>query len=125
MNRYRKLAVLFLLAFVAVFLFVNAGVVLADPGNSNGAGSSAVVEPKGLPVVTEDSFAGKVNGVANKIHRLAIAVVPHISVGVIVAGAILGIILKDAWKIIVRVVLAIIAVIWAPYIIALVISIFS
>lgn len=117
MNRITATVMLVLLT--AMIFTAGIAPVLAA-GESGKTGNTEVNINNGLPVVTEEEFTAKTNGVAMKIYNTAATVVPYVAVAVIAAGAIAGIFLKGIRKAILWAVGALVLVVCAPWLIGFV-----
>jgi len=91
-------------------------------------GQSAQFNPRvpdisaGLPSVTTEQFVGKAQRIAGNVYGAAAGVIPYVALGVLVAGAVLGIFFKAARSLIWVAVLALAVVLFAPQIVGYVLT---
>lgn len=92
---------------------------------AQGSSSESVDVAAGLPKVTEQNALGKAARITSKIHGLASQVMPEITLVILVVGAILGIFWGQARRMVIFAIIALVIVLWAPFLVSLAVSLLN
>lgn len=97
-----------------------------DAGTAGAAGGTGGVQPvtvsSGLPDVTPEGAVQKVTDMAMNLHSFASNVAPMASIIIIVLAALAGMIVRRALMQVVYVAVGLVIILWAPYLVALMVK---
>lgn len=94
-------------------------------GGSAGVPVNGVDVSFGLPKVTEQDALDKAARITGKIHRMASQIMPELTLVILVVGAVLGIFWGEARRMVLFAIIALVVVLWAPFLISLAISLLN
>ena len=115
-----------------LFLLLSAAVCIPCTAQEGGAHQGAAAGPAaaggsvsvsaGLPEVTPEGAVQKVTDMAMNLHSFASNVAPMASIVIIVLAALAGMIVRKALMQVVYVAVGLVVVLWAPYLVALMVK---
>ena len=73
----------------------------------------------GIPPVSQEELDAKANNMVNSLHQLAMKVSPQLVVVVLIIGAVFGVFLQAARRIIIFALIGLTLIYWAPMIVSL------